>query len=115
MQKRKDSDIFCETTCKHFRCSERMIKIIHRQDKKEIMCRMVEGDECIGYKCKFAVCFYRPPALNISTGHCSLKKKNLRPKQQPQKRPIREDDDPIKYSKLLDKKLRKNFQLKDYY
>ena len=95
-----------------------MIKIVHKQNAKEILCRMVEGDDCIGYKCKFAICFYRPPALNLSTGHCTMKKKALISKQQDQRkslRSLREEDDPLKYSKLLDKKVRKNFQLKDYY
>lgn len=74
---------------------------------------MVEGDECIGYKCKFAVCGFRPPALEIDTGICLEKKKNSEPKRVSQKHGS--DDDPLRYRNLLDKKMRKGFKIKDYY
>ncbi|MFX0125616.1 MAG: hypothetical protein ACFFAE_18480 [Candidatus Hodarchaeota archaeon] len=115
MQQHKKGDVFCETTCKSFRCSEKFLKITRIRGKKQIMCQMVEDDECIGYKCKFAVCFFRPPALDISTGTCAQKIKYRKP-QRPHKS-YREDsmDDPLKYRKLLDKKLQKNLKIKDFY
>lgn len=76
---------------------------------------MIEGDECIGYKCKFAVCFVRPSALDVSTGSCSQKLKRQRPRHTQKASSKDTFDDPLKYKNLLDKKLRKNFKLKDYY
>lgn len=76
---------------------------------------MVEGDECIGYKCKYAFCSYRPPALDITTGVCALKKKKVAPKQVQKDYGRKTSDDPLKYRKLLDKKMRKNFKIKDFY
>ncbi|MFX1505396.1 MAG: hypothetical protein ACFFDC_04690 [Promethearchaeota archaeon] len=115
MQQHKKRDILCETTCKSFRCGEKFLQITRIRGKKQILCRMVEGDECIGYKCKYAVCFYRPPALDISTGHCAQKMKHQKPQRPP--RPYKDDkmDDPLKYRKLLDKKLQKNLKIKDFY
>lgn len=115
MQQYQKTDLLCEITCKFFRCSEKFIMIRHTRGKKQILCRMVEGDECIGYKCKYAVCFFRPPALDISTGTCSQKMKNRKP--QLTHKPYRKDymDDLLKYRKLLDKKLRKNLKIKDFY
>lgn len=115
MQQHKKSDILCETTCKSFRCSEKFLKITHTRGKKQILCRMVEGDECIGYKCKYAVCFYRPPALDVSTGTCAQKLKNRRPKRTSKSYKDSDMEDPLKYRKLLDKKLRKNLKIKDFY
>jgi hypothetical protein len=115
LQQHKNEDVLCETTCKSFRCSEKLLQITRIRGKKQILCRMVEGDECIGYRCKYAVCYYRPPALDISTGICALKLKNRRP-QRPHKS-YKDDkmEDPLKYRKLLDKKLRKNLKIKDFY
>lgn len=76
---------------------------------------MVDGDECIGYKCKYAICSFRPSALNITTGVCSQKVKKQKP-QRIQKAHRKDfDDDPLKYRQLLDKKMRKNLKLKDFY
>ncbi len=66
---------------------------------------MVEGDECIGYKCIFAVFKFQPPALEITTGMCVEKEKKKRAPGQSQKRKTR-DDDPLRYPKLLDQKKR---------
>ena len=115
MQQNKNSNVLCETTCRSFRCSEKFLMIRHIRGKKQITCKMVEGDECIGYKCKYAVCFFRPPALDISTGTCVQKMKNRKPQRthKPYKQKFLED--PLKYRKLLDKKLRKNLKIKDFY
>ncbi len=76
---------------------------------------MVEGDECIGYKCKYVICSFRPSALNITTGICSqkVKKQRSHQNQQSRKTPVR--DDPLRYREMLDKKMRKNFKIKDFY
>ncbi|MHA1226544.1 MAG: hypothetical protein ACTSPV_07375 [Candidatus Hodarchaeales archaeon] len=109
-------DVMCEISCKYFRCNERYLKIVRKGNQKIFLCRMVEGDECIGYKCKFAFCSYRPAALDIETGRCSLKTKRFKPKKVVHKQPkTKFYDDPLKYSKLLDKKMKKNFKLKDYF
>lgn len=76
---------------------------------------MVEGDECIGYKCKYAICSFRPSALNISTGVCSQKVKKQRPHRDQRSRKKITEDDPLRYRQLLDKKTRKNFKIKDFY
>lgn len=76
---------------------------------------MVEGDECIGYKCKYAVCTFRPPSLDLSTGTCAQKKKKFSPKSKRQKPRREETDDPLKYRRMLSKKLKKNFKIKDFY
>ena len=108
-------DILCETSCKFFRCSEKFLRIVRKGNKKLLMCGMVDGDECIGFRCKYAICSYRPSALDISTGTCRLKKKELT-KRPPRGRPQpRRDDDPLKYRNMLDKKLKKNFKIKDFY
>ncbi|UCG90489.1 MAG: hypothetical protein JSU57_01795 [Candidatus Heimdallarchaeota archaeon] len=115
MQQSQSRNVLCETTCKFLKCSERFLSITRKRGEKKILCRMVEGDECIGYKCKYAVCFFRPSALDISTGVCSQKtKKNKHQrKQKPDRKYI--DDDPLKYRGMLDKKMRKNLKLKDFY
>ncbi|MHA2305594.1 MAG: hypothetical protein ACXACU_09390 [Candidatus Hodarchaeales archaeon] len=109
-----NKDILCDTYCRSFRCSERMIKIVKRPNQKKILCRMVEGDECVGYKCKFVFCSYHPPSLDLSTGVCALKKKKTQ--QRTKKAPkYKNSQDPSKYRHMLNKKMRKNFKLKDYY
>lgn len=116
MQQNKRGDVLCDTTCKSFRCSEKFLMITRKRGNKQFLCRMVEGDDCISYKCKYAVCFFRPPALDVSTGVCSQKVKNKKPHQtQKTYRKDSLDDDPLKYRKLLDKKLRKNLKIKDFY
>jgi len=116
LQQHKKKDILCETTCKSFRCSEKFLQITHTRGKKQILCRMVEGDECIGYKCKYAVCFYRPPALDLSTGICAQKMKSRKPQRDTKSYDGKDMmEDPLKYRKLLDKKLRKNLKIKDFY
>jgi hypothetical protein len=76
---------------------------------------MVEGDECISYKCKYAVCSFRPPSLDVSTGICAQKKKIFSTKSNKPK-PRREDvDDPLKYRKMLSKKMKKDFKIKEFY
>ncbi|MFX1282052.1 MAG: hypothetical protein ACFFB5_00290 [Promethearchaeota archaeon] len=89
--------------------------ITRKHGEKKILCRMVEGDECIGYKCKYALCFFRPSALDVTTGVCSQKMKKQKPrrKEQPNRKYIEED--PLKYRGMLDKKMRKNLKLKDFY
>ena len=110
-------DLMCETTCKFFKCSERYLKITHKGNQKLILCRMVEGDDCVGHKCKFALCFHRPSALDISTGRCNLKVKEYTSKTQVKKHQQRTkfSDDPLKYQNYLDKKLKKQFSNKDFF
>ena len=79
------------------------------------MCGMVEGDDCIGYKCKYAVCTFRPSALDISTGTCAQKKKIFQHKSKKPEPRRRESEDPLKYRKMLSKKLKKDFKIKDFY
>ena len=78
---------------------------------------MVEGDDCVGHKCKFALCFHRPSALDISTGRCNLKVKEYTSKTQVKKHQQRTkfSDDPLKYQNYLDKKLKKQFSNKDFF
>ncbi|MFX0084746.1 MAG: hypothetical protein ACFFAU_03655 [Candidatus Hodarchaeota archaeon] len=114
MKKSVSSDLLCDTSCKSFRCSERMLRIIRKTDQKRILCRMVEGDECVGYKCKFAFCSYRPPSLDLTTGVCAQKKKKNQGFSRKQPKAANEDD-PLKYREKLNKKMKKNFQLKDFY
>ncbi len=69
----------CTTTCRSFRCEKRHLKIIRKEDKKQIICTM-DGDDidCMGYMCKYAQC--QEKHLK-SDGTC------LKPvKRQPQKR-----------------------------
>ena len=75
---------------------------------------MVEGDDCVGYKCKFAFCFYRPPSLDLSTGVCAQKKKKNQGFSKKQRKSEFKDD-PLKYRAMLNKKMKKNFHLKDFY
>lgn len=115
MQQKSSADVLCDTTCKLFKCSEKFLLITAKRNQKKILCRMVDGDECIGYKCKYAICSFRPSALNITTGVCSQKVKKQKP-QRIQKAHRKDfDDDPLKYRQLLDKKMRKNLKLKDFY
>jgi hypothetical protein len=76
---------------------------------------MVEDDECVGYKCKFALCFFRPSALNISSGVCDLKEKKKRSRQSQEISKRVSAVDPVKYRHFLNKKMKKNFKLKDFY
>ncbi|MFX0171295.1 MAG: hypothetical protein ACFE9L_05195 [Candidatus Hodarchaeota archaeon] len=119
MQQNKEPDLLCEIRCRSFRCSERYLKVIRKQSskgtQKQFLCKMVEGDECIGYKCKYTICTYRPPALDVTTGICALKKKKIAPKQVRKEYARKSGDDPLEYRKLLDKKMRKNFKIKDFY
>jgi hypothetical protein len=98
-----------------------MMDIKFIKGKKNVFCRMVDGDECIGTKCKFAVCSYRPPQLKMETGECNLKLKDLNkaskfPKKSVPKIPVNNyDDDPTVYKKYLNKRMKKNFKIKDFY
>ncbi len=76
---------------------------------------MVEDDDCIGYKCKYAVCSFRPSALDVSTGVCSQKVEKRKPRRKQKIIKTDIDDDPLKYREMLDKKMRKNLKLKDFY
>lgn len=76
---------------------------------------MVEDDEYIGYKCKYAVCSFRPFALDVSTGVCSQKVEKRKPRRKQKIFKTDIDDDPLKYREMLDKKMRKNLKLKDFY
>jgi hypothetical protein len=91
-----------------------MIRIIRKKNQNKILCRMVEGDICVGYKCKFAFCSYRPPSLDLSTGVCAQKKKKNIAFSKKQ-RSFEYEDDPLKYRRMLNKKMKKNFKLKDFY
>lgn len=121
-QKQQKPDTLCSSKCKSFRCSNRMMDIKFIRGKKTIFCSMVDGDECIGTKCKFAVCSYRPPQLQISTGDCRLKLKELnnqKTKRSTKTRslPLKQytEDDPMQYKKFLNKQMKKNFKMKDFY
>ncbi len=46
----------CTVFCRSFRCAKHALKIIKEPSgKKKFLCTL-EGDECIGYLCKYAQC-----------------------------------------------------------
>ncbi|MHA1868657.1 MAG: hypothetical protein ACTSVB_09790 [Candidatus Heimdallarchaeaceae archaeon] len=96
----------CTLYCRSFRCTNRALKVERLGNgSKKFICTM-EGDECIGYFCKYASCAEK---MLADDGRCLRPDKKVTSKP---KKPIKIDKYDVFDTNSLDDRLYKKLRRK---